>query len=70
MRASRCCKRGGVRPAAMLVAMAQGDRWRAGWPADIPVRAAFATPLFTRAPGGWVPQPGSAPHELCLETAA
>lgn len=56
-------ERAGVRPVALLLAMAQGDRWRAGWPADIPVRAAFATPIFTRAPGGWLPRPGSAPAE-------
>ena len=44
----------GVRPVAACVAMAQTDRWRARWPADIPLRAAFATPLFRRAEGGWV----------------
>lgn len=56
-------ERAGVRPAALLLAMAQGDRWRATWPAEIPVRAAFATPIFTRAPGGWLPRPGSAADE-------
>lgn len=55
----------GVRPVALLVAMAQGDRWMAEWPADIPVRAAFATPIFRRGEAGWVPIPGSAPHHLC-----
>jgi len=63
-------ERAGVRPAALLAAMAQGDRWRATWPADIPVRAAFATPLFTRVPGGWMPAPETAPTELCQRTAA
>lgn len=58
-------ERAGVRPVALLVAMAQGDRWRDGWPADIPVRAAFATPIFTRVPGGWMPAPGTAPDDLC-----
>lgn len=58
-------ERAGVRPAGLLVAMAQGDRWRGTWPADIPVRAAFATPLFARAPGGWVPRPETAPLDLC-----
>jgi adenine/guanine phosphoribosyltransferase-like PRPP-binding protein len=62
--------RAGVRPVALLVAMAQGDRWRTGWPADIPVRAAFATPVFTRAPGGWLPRAGSAPTETLGEIAA
>nr|WP_269769521.1 phosphoribosyltransferase [Roseomonas rubea] len=58
-------ERAGLRPAALMVAMAQGDRWRADWPADMPVRAAFATPLFTRVPGGWMPRPGTAPIDLC-----
>lgn len=63
-------ERAGVRPVALLVAMAQGDRWRGTWPADIPVRAAFATPVFTRAPGGWMPAPGTAPTELCQRSVA
>lgn len=58
-------ERAGVRPAGLLVAMAQGDRWRAAWPADIPVRAAFATPVFARVPGGWMPRPETAPRDLC-----
>jgi adenine/guanine phosphoribosyltransferase-like PRPP-binding protein len=58
--------RAGLRPAALCVAMAQGDRWCAGWPVDIPVLAAFATPLFQPAPGGgWVERPGTAAHDLC-----
>ena len=59
-------ERAGVRPVALLVAMAQGDRWRPAWPAGIPLRAAFATPVFTRAPGGWLPRPGSAPDETLI----
>ncbi|MEO3474230.1 phosphoribosyltransferase [Roseomonas sp. CAU 1739] len=58
-------ERAGLRPAGLLLAMAQGDRWRGIWPADIPVRAAFATPIFTRVPGGWLPRAGSAPCDLC-----
>lgn len=58
-------QRAGIRPIALLVAMAQGDRWRPAWPAEIPVRAAFATPIFERAGGGWVERPGTAPLELC-----
>lgn len=58
-------ERAGVRPAGLLVAMAQGDRWRGAWPTDIPVRAAFVTPLFARAPGGWMPRPETAPLDLC-----
>jgi len=57
--------RAGLRPCGLLVAMAQGDRWRAAWPTDIPVRAAFATPIFARAPGGWVPRAATAPLDLC-----
>ena len=45
--------RAGVRPVAVCVAMAQTDRWRAAWPADITLRSAFTTPLFQRTSGGW-----------------
>lgn len=55
----------GVVPVALLVAMAQGNRWAEGWPPAIPVRAVFATPLFARGDGGWVPIPGTAPHHVC-----
>jgi adenine/guanine phosphoribosyltransferase-like PRPP-binding protein len=55
----------GVTPVALLVAMAQGDRWRAGWPGTVPVRAVFATPVFARAERGWAPVPGSAAHDIC-----
>jgi adenine/guanine phosphoribosyltransferase-like PRPP-binding protein len=55
----------GITPVALLVAMAQGDRWTPGWPAGIPVRAAFATPILHRAGAGWLPQPGSALLALC-----
>jgi orotate phosphoribosyltransferase len=54
-------ERVGVTPVALSVAMAQGDRWCAAWPGAVPVRAAFATPLFTRAAGGWVPMPATQP---------
>lgn len=63
-------ERAGVRPVGLLLAMAQGDRWRGTWPTDIPVRAAFATPIFTRVPGGWLPAPGTAPDELCQRSIA
>ena len=43
----------GIRPVAACVAMAQTDRWRRDWPADIPLRAAFSTPLFRRGATGW-----------------
>ena len=55
----------GVVPVALLVAMAQGHRWQATWPRAIPVRAAFATPIFRPSPAGWLPEPGTAPHSLC-----
>ena len=45
----------GVRPVALGVAMAQGERWRPAWPADVPVASAFATPLLQRVAGGWAP---------------
>ncbi len=35
------------------------------WPAAIPVRAVFATPILARDAAGWVPLPGSAPHDIC-----
>jgi adenine/guanine phosphoribosyltransferase-like PRPP-binding protein len=52
----------GIRPAGLLVAMAQGDRWAAGWPGDVPVAAAFATPLFRREAGGWRPDASTLPR--------
>jgi len=45
----------GCRPVGLLVAMAQGPRWRAHWPAGLPVAAAFTTPLLHPTPDGWVP---------------
>ena len=45
----------GVEPVALAVAMIQGRLWRAAWPNAIPVVAAFETPRFQRAVGGWVP---------------
>jgi hypothetical protein len=54
-----------VTPVALLVAMAQGDRWLADWPEEIPVRAIFATPVFARGVEGWVPIARSAPQDIC-----
>ncbi len=52
-------------PVALCVAMAQGDRWRAAWPeARVPVVAAFATPLFRRDGGAWVPRPETCSADL------
>ena len=50
----------GTPVAAVAVAMAQASRWRTDWPANVPLRAAFATPMFSRTQDGWVPIPGSA----------
>ncbi|MGK7866644.1 phosphoribosyltransferase [Falsiroseomonas sp. E2-1-a20] len=55
----------GVVPVALLVAMVQGDRWMPGWPAAVPVRAAFATPILRPSSEGWLPEAGTAPHRLC-----
>ncbi|MBO1076706.1 phosphoribosyltransferase [Roseomonas marmotae] len=55
-------EKAGVRPVGLCVAMAQGDRWRATWPEDVPVAAAFATPLYRRQEGGWMPDEASRPQ--------
>jgi adenine/guanine phosphoribosyltransferase-like PRPP-binding protein len=54
-----------ILPAAAAVAMIQGDRWLADWPASVPVTSAFATPLFRRGDIGWIARPETAPHEFC-----
>jgi adenine/guanine phosphoribosyltransferase-like PRPP-binding protein len=51
----------GIRPVALSVAMVQGDRWMGAWPEDVPVTAAFATPLLDRSIDGWLSRPGSCP---------
>ncbi len=43
----------GVAPVGLAVAMIQGGVWRAAWPAEVPVVAAFSTPRFRRVAGGW-----------------
>ncbi|WP_073138564.1 phosphoribosyltransferase [Muricoccus roseus] len=57
-------RRVGVRPVGLCVAMAQGDRWVPSWPADVPVCAAFATPLLRPGEGGWVPDAATVPGVL------
>jgi hypothetical protein len=47
------------------VAMAQGDRWRRGWPDGTPVLAAFASPLFDRVGCTWLARPGSIALDCC-----
>lgn len=63
-------RRAGVEPVGLCVAMAQGDRWRADWPARLPVAAAFATPLFRRRAEGWVPDAATRPAGLLLPSLA
>jgi adenine/guanine phosphoribosyltransferase-like PRPP-binding protein len=55
----------GLAPAAVSVAMLQGNPWQADWPESIPVSAAFASPLFRRGTAGWVARPETAPHHFC-----
>jgi adenine/guanine phosphoribosyltransferase-like PRPP-binding protein len=55
----------GIEPVALLVAMVQGDRWRADWDASVPVTGAFSTPLFHREGDGWVETPGTRLSEHC-----
>jgi hypothetical protein len=52
----------GIVPVAMCVAMAQGNRWSVDWPPDLPLVAAFATPLFRRTAQG--------PQTLAIESCA
>jgi adenine/guanine phosphoribosyltransferase-like PRPP-binding protein len=59
----RLLQRAGLRPAAAIFAMLQGERWRnalaeAGM-GDLPIHGATATPLLGRGPDGrWRPQGG------------
>ncbi len=61
----RLLERAGLRPAAAVFAMLQGERWRdalaeAGM-ADLPIHGAMATPLLARGRDGrWRPQDVSA----------
>jgi adenine/guanine phosphoribosyltransferase-like PRPP-binding protein len=45
--------RAGITPVAFAVAMSQGDEWRKKWNADLPLIAAFETPIFKRVSDGW-----------------
>jgi adenine/guanine phosphoribosyltransferase-like PRPP-binding protein len=47
--------RAGVVPVAFAVAMSQGNEWRKNWNADLPLVAAFETPIFQRVSAGWTP---------------
>lgn len=58
----------GTPASAVAVAMAQANRWRADWPADIPLLAAFATPMFNRTQDGWAAIPGSAASDCVGNT--
>jgi adenine/guanine phosphoribosyltransferase-like PRPP-binding protein len=48
-------RRAGYAPAALCVAMIQGNRWQARG-LGLPVAGVFATPLFRRAADGWWPR--------------
>jgi adenine/guanine phosphoribosyltransferase-like PRPP-binding protein len=48
-------KRAGIVPAALAIAMIQGEAWREEWDPGIPVYAAFSTPRFRRYKDGWRP---------------
>jgi adenine/guanine phosphoribosyltransferase-like PRPP-binding protein len=48
-------RRAGIVPAALAVAMIQGEAWRQDWEPGIPVYAAFSTPRFRRFENGWQP---------------
>jgi adenine/guanine phosphoribosyltransferase-like PRPP-binding protein len=50
-----------IRPVGICAAMLQGERWADRLPADIPVRAVFATPRFHGVVGGWAALPGTKP---------
>jgi adenine/guanine phosphoribosyltransferase-like PRPP-binding protein len=52
-------KRAGIVPVAFAVAMAQGNQWRKQWNFNIPLIAAFETPIFKRVAGGWMPIPSA-----------
>jgi adenine/guanine phosphoribosyltransferase-like PRPP-binding protein len=47
-------KLAGIVPVGFAVAMAQGNEWRNKWQDDMPLIAAFETPIFERAGGGWI----------------
>jgi adenine/guanine phosphoribosyltransferase-like PRPP-binding protein len=54
--------RAGITPVAFAVAMSQGDEWRKKWNADIPLIAAFQTPIFKRVCDGWMAIPSTGPR--------
>lgn len=51
-------ERAGVVPVGFAVAMSQGNEWRAKWNSDVPLIAAFETPIFKRVAEGWEALPG------------
>jgi adenine/guanine phosphoribosyltransferase-like PRPP-binding protein len=54
--------RAGITPVAFAVAMSQGDEWVKKWNADIPLIAAFQTPIFKRVSDGWMAIPSTEPR--------
>lgn len=55
-------ERAGIVPVAFAVAMSQGDEWHKKWNAEVPLIAAFETPIFKRVGDGWTPLPSSGQH--------
>jgi len=58
-------RKAGAPAAVVIVAMVQGDRWRAGWPDETPVLAVFASPLFDRFGSNWLARAGSLALDCC-----
>lgn len=56
--------RAGHVPQAVVVAMIQGNRWRAR-DLGAPVAGVFATPLFRRAGDGWLPRAETRADDCC-----
>ena len=54
-------ERAGIVPVAFAVAMSQGNEWRKQWRGNVPVIAAFETPIFKRVADGWTPLSSESP---------
>ncbi|MBL8699225.1 MAG: phosphoribosyltransferase [Alphaproteobacteria bacterium] len=63
--ALRLLARAGVRPVAVCAAMLQSRRWFKALGDAPPVVGVFATPLFRREAGGWIPDPGTLADSTC-----
>jgi adenine/guanine phosphoribosyltransferase-like PRPP-binding protein len=54
-------ERAGIVPVAFAVAMSQGNEWRKQWSSNIPLIAAFETPIFKRVADAWTPLTSASP---------